>query len=261
MTSVNWEKGPRPSREGPEEVAMEENSVATATEEVVGRWLEILVAMAVDVVEEVVVREQEVATDTQSIAVEHTPEGEVEELETQGEVVPVFVDIDFVPGLRCQFSVLDNAYQGFRLAVLVLYQLFHFYVWTASLVLSKSFCSSALLYLRSKKRAEQTLELFLTEDHYVKMTRLCRFALRRKQKAVNELSLSQRIIGKLASPIKSYLRSNIMAVHNILNSNWIKSKFKWTCSQVTSLSWNETKRYIQILIRFTEPVWCKCRSP
>ena len=37
MTSDNWEKGPRPSREGPEEVAMEENSVATATEEVVGR--------------------------------------------------------------------------------------------------------------------------------------------------------------------------------------------------------------------------------
>ena len=90
--------------------------------------MEILVAMAVDVVEEVVVGEQEVATDTQSIEVEHTPEGEVEELETQGEVVPVFVDIDFVPGLRCQFSVLDNAYQGFRLAVLVLYQLFHFYV-------------------------------------------------------------------------------------------------------------------------------------
>ena len=169
----------------------------------------------------------------------------MEELETQGGVVSVFVDIDFVLGLGCQFSVLDNAYQGFRLAVLVLYQLFHFYVWTASLVLSKSFCSSALLYLRSKKRAEQTLELFLTEDHYVKMNRLCRFALRRKQKAVNELSLLQRIIGKLVSPTKSYLRSNIMAVHNILNSNWIKSKLKWTCSQVTSLSWNETKRYTQ----------------
>ena len=154
----------------------------------------------------------------------------MEELETQGGVVSVFVDIDFVLGLGCQFSVLDNAYQGFRLAVLVLYQLFHFYVWTASLVLSKSFCSSALLYLRSKKRAEQTLELFLTEDHYVKMNRLCRFALRRKQKAVNELSLSQRIIGKLVSPTKSYLRSNIMAVHNILNSNWIKSK--WTTSEL-----------------------------
>ena len=153
----------------------------------------------------------------------------MEELETQGGVVSVFVDIDFVLGLGCQFSVLDNAYQGFRLAVLVLYQLFHFYVWTASLVLSKSFCSSALLYLRSKKRAEQTLELFLTEDHYVKMNRLCRFSLRRKQKAVNELSLSQRIIGKLVSPTKSYLRSNIMALHNILNSNWIKSK--WTTSE------------------------------
>ena len=245
MTSDNWEKGPRPWREGPEEVAMEENSVATATEEVVGRWLEILVAMSIDAVEKLVARCQEVATDTQSIAVEYTPEGEVEELETQGEVVPVFVDIDFVLGLRCQFSVLDNAYQGFRLAVLVLYQLFHFCVWTASLVLSRYFCLSVLLHLRSRKRAEQTLELFQTEDHYVKMSRLCRFALRRKQKTVNELSLSQRIIGKLASPTKSYLRSNIMAVHNILNSNWIESKFKWTCSQVTSLSWNETKRYIQ----------------
>ena len=52
----------------------------------------------------------------------------MEELETQGEVVLVFVDIDFVLGLGCQFSVLDNAHQGFRLAVLVLYQLFHFYV-------------------------------------------------------------------------------------------------------------------------------------
>lgn len=55
MTSDNWEKGSRPSREGLEEVAMEAYSVAIAMEEVVGRCLEISVAMAIDKVEEVVV--------------------------------------------------------------------------------------------------------------------------------------------------------------------------------------------------------------
>ena len=55
MTSDNWEKGSCPSREGLEEVAMEAYSVAIAMEEVVGRWLEISVAMAIDKVEEVVV--------------------------------------------------------------------------------------------------------------------------------------------------------------------------------------------------------------
>lgn len=54
MTSDNWEKEPRPSREGPGEVAMEAYPVAITTEEAVGRWKEILV-MAIDVVEEVVV--------------------------------------------------------------------------------------------------------------------------------------------------------------------------------------------------------------
>lgn len=37
MTSDNWEKGPRPSREGPGEVAMEAYPVAITTEEAVGR--------------------------------------------------------------------------------------------------------------------------------------------------------------------------------------------------------------------------------
>lgn len=37
MTSDNWEKEPRPSREGPGEVAMEAYPVAITTEEAVGR--------------------------------------------------------------------------------------------------------------------------------------------------------------------------------------------------------------------------------
>ena len=54
MRSDNWEKGPRPSREGPGEVTMAAYPVAITTEEAVGRWWEILV-MVIDVVEEVVV--------------------------------------------------------------------------------------------------------------------------------------------------------------------------------------------------------------
>lgn len=79
--------------------------------------------MVIDVVKEVVVCLREAATDTQSTAVEHTPEGEGEEVETQGEGLAVAVVIDFavlVGGIR--LAVLDEMSRGFHFVVLFYYQ-------------------------------------------------------------------------------------------------------------------------------------------
>lgn len=73
--------------------------------------------MVIDVVKEVVVCLREAAIDTQSTAVEHTPEGEGEEVETQGEGLAVAV---LVGGIR--LAVLDEMSRGFHFVVLFYHQ-------------------------------------------------------------------------------------------------------------------------------------------
>lgn len=73
--------------------------------------------MVIDVVKEVVVCLREAAIDTQSTAVEHTPEGEGEEVETQGEGLAVAV---LVGGIR--LAVLYEMSRGFHFVVLFYYQ-------------------------------------------------------------------------------------------------------------------------------------------
>ena len=71
--------------------------------------------MVIAVVKVAVACSEAVATDIQSTRVEHIPEGEGEEVETQGSGVVIFVVIDFaVLEVGVRFVVLEEVFCGFR---------------------------------------------------------------------------------------------------------------------------------------------------
>ena len=79
-------------------------------------------------IDEVVACLEVVATDTQSTAVEHTPEGEVEEAENQGAVL-VFAYIDFLLVAGSRFAaVLEESSGDFHVEVLDFYHVFCYHI-------------------------------------------------------------------------------------------------------------------------------------